>query len=92
MVIATLQPLLAVLAAQERLLERLDPETRARVVIALAGLTMLGLLLVLLVWLGARMTRRYINRADRPGEKRGLSGEDDWYRKSLTQPDPPEID
>ncbi len=48
--------------AQEKLplIRRLDGPTRAKVLAALAGLIILGFGMVLLVWLGARVTRRYM--------------------------------
>jgi hypothetical protein len=44
---------------QEPLLRRLDEASRARVLAALAGLIILGFAMVLLTWLGARVTQRY---------------------------------
>ena len=40
------------LLAEKPLLQRLDPDTRARVLGVLGGLILLGFLLVALVWLG----------------------------------------
>lgn len=50
------------LLAQERLplIKRLDGATRAKVLAALAGLVILGFGMVILAWLGARVTRRYM--------------------------------
>lgn len=50
--------------AQEKLppIKRLDGPTRAKVLAALAGLIILGFGMVLLTWLGARVTRRYMKR------------------------------
>ncbi len=67
------------------LIERLDPITRTKVVMALAGLLVLGFGLVLLAWLGARMVRRH---AQPPGGRSSLSrgrsvSEDDWWSKPL---------
>ena len=42
-------------------LKRLDGATRAKVLAALAGLIILGFGLALLIWLGARVTRRYMH-------------------------------
>jgi hypothetical protein len=63
-------------------IKRLDGQTKAKVLAALAGLIILGFGLVLLVWLGARMTQRYrkgtsyFRLTPRPGEH-------DWARKPL---------
>lgn len=48
--------------AQEKLplIKRLDGPTRAKVLAALAGLVILGFGMVMLAWLGARVTRRYM--------------------------------
>jgi hypothetical protein len=50
--------------AQEKLplIKRLDGPTRAKVLAALAGLMILGFGMVILAWLGARVTRRYMKR------------------------------
>jgi hypothetical protein len=51
--------------AQEKLplIKRLDGPTRAKVLAALAGLVILGFGMVILAWLGARATRRYMKGA-----------------------------
>jgi hypothetical protein len=48
-------------AAQDDMppIKRLDDASRAKVLAALAGLIILGFALVLLAWLGARITQRY---------------------------------
>jgi hypothetical protein len=48
--------------AQEKLpvIRRMDGPTRAKVLAALAALIILGFGMVLLAWLGARVTRRYM--------------------------------
>jgi hypothetical protein len=78
----------ALLAAEQpdTPLRRLDPATRAKVLAAFAGLVILGFGMVALIWLGARVTRRYMNqgRSDRPP-----LDENDWARKPLVPPDPP---
>lgn len=50
--------------AQEKLplIKRLDGPMRAKVLAALAGLVILGFGMVILAWLGARFTRRYMKR------------------------------
>jgi hypothetical protein len=52
------------LLAQEKLplIKRLDGPMRAKVLAALAGLVILGFGMVILAWLGARFTRRYMRR------------------------------
>ncbi len=59
-VVASVEVLAQDLAKQPLLL-RLDGAKRAKVLAALAGLVILGFLLVTLAWLGGRMTRRYMN-------------------------------
>ncbi len=71
---------------QQPLIKRLDDTTRAKVLAALAGLVILGFAMVLLTWLGARITQRYRNSAAyfkptvRPGEH-------EWARKPLNDGD-----
>jgi hypothetical protein len=66
------------------LIKRLDGATRAKVLAALAGLIILGMAMVTLIWLGARFTQRYRNRkpyfqpTPRPGEH-------DWARRRMGQ-------
>jgi hypothetical protein len=77
--------LLAVDQKAEPLLMRLQPETRAKVLMALLALVLVGIALIALVWIGARYLRRIAHtppRSTRPHE-------DDWYRKPLVPPDPP---
>jgi hypothetical protein len=57
------------LAAEEGakpLILRLDGAMRAKVLAALAGLIILGFLLIVLTWLGARLTRRYMGPKLKP--------------------------
>lgn len=57
------------LAAEEGakpLILRLDGAMRAKVLAALAGLVILGFLLIVLTWLGARLTRRYMGPKLKP--------------------------
>jgi hypothetical protein len=68
-------------------LSRLDPQTRAKVLAALAGLIILGFGMVALAWLGARVTRRYMNQT--PPRKERTPGEDDWAQKPLHPIDRP---
>lgn len=50
-------------AAEEKLplIKRLDPQRRAIVLASLAGLVIMGVGMLLLTWLGARVTRRYMH-------------------------------
>jgi len=70
-------------------LKRLDDPTRAKVLAALGALIILGFGMVLLTWLGARMTQRYRHRTPffRPTQR---PGEHDWAKKPLAPPDEPE--
>jgi hypothetical protein len=61
-------------------IDKLDGPTRARVLAALAALVILGFGLVLLVWMGARYTRRYMGFG--PSGPSGSVRTDDWVRRS----------
>jgi hypothetical protein len=67
------------------LIKRLDDPTRAKVLATLAGLIILGFAMVLLAWLGARVTQRYrwgtsyFRPTPRPGEH-------DWTKKPVDPP------
>lgn len=73
-------------AQDERLplIKRLPGEKRGPVLAALAGLIILGMAMVALIWLGARFTQRYRNRkpyfqpTPRPGEH-------DWAKRPMGQ-------
>ena len=79
------QPLLAE-AAQQAGINKLDGPSRARALAALAGLIILGFGLVLLTWMGARYTRRYM-ASGRSGSTGGIRT-DEWVRRS-NQDTPP---
>jgi hypothetical protein len=68
------------------LLQRLDGARRAKVLSALAGLIILGFGLVLLAWLGAKATRRYMHRepvlSQKPPPGTPIR-EKDWSEKPL---------
>lgn len=82
-----LQVLQAAAGAQQAPpIKQLDDAARARVLAAVAGLIILGFGMVLLAWLGARITQRYrqgtayFRPTPRPGEH-------DWARKPLLSRD-----
>jgi len=83
MVISTSLILTSALA-QEQLpgIKRLDDTTRAKALSALAALIILGFAMVLLTWLGARITQRYRNSsmAFKPTAR---PGEHEWARKPI---------
>jgi len=69
------------------LIKRLDDATRAKVLAALAALIILGFAMVLLTWLGARITQRY--RHSSPVHKpTPRPSEHEWARKPLSNDDP----
>lgn len=68
-------------------LARLDPQTRAKVLAALAGFIILGFGLITLAWLGGRFTRRYMNQGRSPGSDR--PHEDDWAHKPIVPTERP---
>jgi hypothetical protein len=86
-----LAPALAL--AQEPLpfIKRLDGPTRAKVLAAMAGLIILGFAMVLLTWLGARVTQRYrkSNPYFRPTPR---PGEHDWAQRPLADKPAPEVE
>lgn len=64
--LATSLLLFAAEEAPQPLIMRLDGAMRAKVLSALAGLILLGFLLIVLTSLGARMTRRYMGPKLKP--------------------------
>jgi hypothetical protein len=70
----------ALLLAQ--LIERLPPLIKARVLMALLGIVVLGLGMILMVILGGRYVRR-LSRAKVSATKPNA---DEWFRKPLTPP------
>jgi hypothetical protein len=68
----------------EPLLMRLDPVSRAKVLMSLLALVLMGIALVAMVWLGARHLRRIARKPVRPT----VEHEDDWYRKPLIPHEP----
>ena len=64
---------------------RMEGATRAKVLAVLAGLVILGIAMCILAWMGARMTRRYMNRGDDGVVGRDSTPrQDDWAEKPLT--------
>ena len=67
-------------------LQRMSPEQKAKVYVALSTVIFLGAFMIFMVWLGARATRRYIRhesvRRPTPPLRRGVD-EDDWAKKPL---------
>jgi hypothetical protein len=63
-------------------LKQLSDLSRAKVLAALAGLIILGFGMVLLTWLGARVTQRY-RRGTSYFRPTARPGELDWAKKSL---------
>lgn len=63
----------------------IETVSRGKMMAALAGLVILGLAMVLLIWLGARVTRRYMNppNYDRQHSD-GASPRDDWASSRLS--------
>ena len=76
----------AALAQDAPPIKRLDGQTKAKVLAALAALVILGFGLVLLVWLGARMTQRY-RKSTSHFRATSRPGEHDWARKPLAPKD-----
>ena len=73
------RPPLAAAEPAETMLMRLDPADRAKVLMALLALVLVGLALVALAWLGGRRLRWIIRQPLRPVRRL----EDAWYRKPL---------
>lgn len=82
----------ALLAAADKqaepLLVRLDPASRAKVLMAILGLVVLGAALLAMIWLGARWVRRLAREPMRSTSPR----QDDWYRKPLSGDAPNDSD
>lgn len=71
--------------AERPLLMRLEREDRVRVFLALAAILAIGFAAILFAWLGARWTRRYVNRP--ASHSRDLPfpppSQEDWASKRL---------
>ncbi len=70
----------------EPLIRRLDPQTRAKVLAALAGLIILGFAMIALVWLGGRATRRYMGIEPMQRRREPGINPDDWAHKPIVPP------
>lgn len=65
-----------------QLLERLPPVVKAKVLLALLGLVVLGLGMTLLIVLGGRYVRRLSRAGDAPTKRI----DEAWHRKPLSPP------
>ncbi|MCA9119088.1 MAG: hypothetical protein H6822_23295 [Planctomycetaceae bacterium] len=70
----------------EPLIRRLDPQTRAKVLAALAGLIILGMAMIALTWLGGRATKRYMGISPKSRRRESDLDPDDWAQKPLVPP------
>jgi hypothetical protein len=66
-------------AAQKPVILQLDGGRRAKVLAALTALVMLGFLLVVLTWLGGRLTRKYMNAGVKL-KPTAPPGDEEWAR------------
>jgi hypothetical protein len=83
-------PLFAQAQGERRLqIERLDPQTRAKVLAALTGLIILMLGLMLLAWMGARWARAYGHHTPLSFERRAKKtvDPDDWAGNPIRNDD-----
>ena len=71
--------MLAQEAAKKPVILQLDGAMRARVLATLAGLVILGFLMVTLAWLGGRVARRYMGVGVKP-KPTSLPGDEEWSR------------
>ncbi|MEX0675560.1 MAG: hypothetical protein WD063_00695 [Pirellulales bacterium] len=87
-IIAATGPLVPVLGAAEEkakpLLMRLDPQNRAKVLMALLGLALVGVGLVALTIMAGRQVLRIARTSHGPTRRH----EDDWSRKPLVPKEP----
>ena len=73
------------LAQHEIMFLKQDQATLVKVIMALVGLVILGVAMIALVWLGARVTRRYFASLNDP--PKDTAAEDHWYKKPLVPDD-----
>ncbi len=85
--------LISAAQANEPALTQITQPQRVGVMLVLLGLLALAIVLILLTWLGARVTRNYMSGYDRT-QRRGFGVDhDDWTRTPLNQQaDLPEVD
>ena len=76
--------ILAAEDAKQPLILRMDGAMRAKVLAAIAGLIILGFLLIALTWLGARMTRRYMGPKLKPLSS-APARDDEWARPPVAE-------
>lgn len=70
----------------EPLIRRLDPATRAKVLLALGAVVVLGVTMIVLIWLTGRATRRYMGSCEpKPSARPGVQ-QDDWARTPIVPP------
>jgi len=67
--------------------QKLDHQARVTALAGLAAVVILGFALVLLVWLGARVTRRYMATGTVGRRARRGSHPDDWAKKPVDRND-----
>ena len=67
----------------EPLIRRLDPATRAKVLLALGAVVVLGVTMIVLVWLMGRATRRYMESGVPDSENKPGIQQDDWARTPI---------
>ena len=84
MVVHLASSITTALIAQADEAPRLEPADGARLLMAMMGLVILGLGLVLMAWLGARATRRYMNSGNVHSRKSKFD-QDDWARKPINE-------
>lgn len=78
----TIGPLLAAEEKAQPLLMRLDPQDRAKVIMALLGLVLVGVALVAFALMAGRQVVRIARKSHGPTQP-----QDDWYRKPIVPPD-----
>ena len=67
---------------------KLDAEASAKLLTAIAGLVILGMGLITLIWMGARFTRRYMGLHESPPLAGGSPKDpDDWAKKPMIDND-----
>ena len=64
-------------------LQRMDPENRARVIMLIVGLVIMGVAMIVFIAMGARWVRNMVRRRD--GQAR-TPIEDKWYARPLVEP------